>query len=452
LASGGRLGKGATSWAASLLGLAIVVALLAGFTSTARRSGIEIRVTPSTSLAEQPLDISVFGLDPDQQVTIAVRSTDANTDVWQASATFRSDTAGTVNVNQTAALSGSYTGTVPMGLIETMSPVNTTTGDLEYFWSPTHPLVFNVSATVNGRTVATTRFNRAGAAQGVRSHDQTISATGFYGQYWTPPPGTPRHPAILEFGGSEGGLDGQLLGGGLASAGYPTLDIAYFDEPGLPATLKDIPLRYFARALTWLSHQPQVNPQRLYVLGASRGSEAALLLGAHYPNLVYGVIANSPSDISFSSYPKEGSPAWTFNGKPVPYSHTFSSSTPTEDPAADIPVQHIRGPVFLDCGTDDQVWTSCAYAQAVQGRLAAAHDPDPHVLYEYDGGGHFVGDPIPYQPVSPTYNNTSEPEQGLTALADYLADAQLWPHLLTFLADPAAVSGTFITDVATPAA
>jgi hypothetical protein len=49
---------------------------------------------------------------------------------------------------------------------------------------------------------------------------------------------------VLEFGGSEGRLSGsgRLIGAALASAGYPTLDIAYFGEPGLPATLTDVPL------------------------------------------------------------------------------------------------------------------------------------------------------------------------------------------------------------------
>ena len=96
------------------------------------------------------------------------------------------------------------------------------------------------------------------------------------------------------------------------------LDLAYFGEPGLPATLKDIPLEYFARALRWLDRQPQVLKGHTYVMGASRGSEAALLLGAHYPTLVHGVIANSPSDVSFESFPRGGSAAWTLHGRPVP--------------------------------------------------------------------------------------------------------------------------------------
>ena len=107
---------------------------------------------------------------------------------------------------------------------------------------------------------------------------------------------------MLIFGGSEGDLGLPTPRCRSRFAGYPTLDIAYFDEPGLPSALRDIPLEYFARALRWLAHQPDVIANQLYVSGVSRGSEAALLLAVHYPKLVHGVIASSPSDLSFGSY------------------------------------------------------------------------------------------------------------------------------------------------------
>jgi pimeloyl-ACP methyl ester carboxylesterase len=46
-----------------------------------------------------------------------------------------------------------------------------------------------------------------------------------------------------------------------------------------------------------------VNPRRIRVMGSSRGGEPALLLGADYPQLVYGVIANTPADVAFCNLP-----------------------------------------------------------------------------------------------------------------------------------------------------
>jgi BAAT / Acyl-CoA thioester hydrolase C terminal len=195
-----------------------------------------------------------------------------------------------------------------MGLIDALKPTPGQAGlpsgqAPAYYWARSAPLRFQVRVTEDGSTVAAGAFSRAGAAPGVTASIESIAATGFYGQFWEPPEGTPPRPAVLEFGGSEGGLDGQLLGAALASAGYPTLDIAYFGEPGLPSELKDIPLEYFAGALRWLGRQPGVRANDMYVSGGSRGSEAALLLGAYYPALVHGVIASTPSDAALCSLP-----------------------------------------------------------------------------------------------------------------------------------------------------
>jgi dienelactone hydrolase len=402
--------------------------------------GVNVSVTPASSLFDRPVHIVVSGLDPDQTVTVGLRSADAFGHVWTSQAVFRPDSSGTVDLATTSAMSGSYLGVDPMGLVDALSSSQA----LLYYWNVSKPQRFQVSVTQNGSAVAATAFSRALATAGVTVSAESIAATGFFGQFWKPPPGSPPRPAVLEFGGSEGGLSGELFGAALASAGYPVLDIAYFDEPGLPAQLKDIALEYFAGALRWLARQPGVRANEMYVSGASRGSEAALLLGAYYPSLVHGVIASTPSDVALCSFPGCTGPAWTLHGKPLPYTRQIDSPAPTDNPAAVIPVQKIRGPVLLDCGTDDQVWFSCAYAQAIQRHLTAAGDRYAHVLYRYLGAGHSVNVLVPYEPDEANPN-----ADGDTPQADTDADARLWPDVLSFLADPARQTGTF-TAPATP--
>jgi dienelactone hydrolase len=403
-----------------------------------------VTVTPKASLADQPVHVVVRGLAPGQQVTIGLNSTDGKDVPWSSKAVFRSDSSGVVDLGTASAISGSYTGVNPMGLIEAMQPV--TAQSVRYIWSLRLGLSFQVTVTENGATVAAGAFTRALSAAGVTLTDETIAGTGFYGQFWPPPAGTAPHPAVLEFGGSGGGLGGQLVGAGLASAGYPTLDIAYFGEPGLPSTLKDIPLEYFEKALRWLARQPGVLPHEIYVSGVSRGSEAALLLGVYYPNLVHGVIASSPDDVSRCSYPGCTGAAWTLNGKPLPYT-TNLDTDPGSNPAV-IPVQKIRGPVLFDCGTDDNVWFSCNHAQYSYN--LAAGTPYPRVLYRYTGAGHDAGSLFPYQPVSSGLAASDAAGQGDTALANDDADARLWPELLGFLADPSAQTGVFTVDATPP--
>jgi dienelactone hydrolase len=422
--------------------IAFVQAGCGGSHAGAGRRGV-VRATPASGVFDEPVHIVITHVGADRELTVRLQSVDATGALFSAHATFRSNGPGEVDLASAPASGGGfYAGVDPMGLIDSMQPASG--GTALYRWNGAQPRRFVITVSEGRSLVASGGFTRRGSALGVSVRAESIAATGFYGQFWAPPPGTPRHPAILEFGGSEGGLHGQLIGAALASAGYPTLDIAYFGEPGLPATLTDVPLEYFARALRWLDRQPQVLKGQTYVMGGSRGSEAALLLGAHYPTLVHGVIANSPSDVSFGSFPRGGSAAWTLHGRPVPYTSASvisSANVPADDPAAAIPVAEIRGPVFLDCGTDDQVWASCAYALRIESHLTAARFAYPHVLYRYQGAGHYVNLLVPYQPGEIVADLAKPIGSGDTLLADANAHARLWPQLLGFLAHPARQTG-----------
>ena len=121
----------------------------------------------------------------------------------------------------------------------------------------------------------------------------------------------------------------------------------------------------------------------------------------YYPSLVHAVIGSVPSNAANCSYPSCAGPAWTLHGKPLPYTHDYDDPSPPDDPAAVIPDQRINGPVFLDCGEDDQAWTSCPYGQAIVNLLDDHHDQWPHVLYPYPEAGHGVGSLVPYEPYGP---------------------------------------------------
>ena len=239
---------------------------------------------------------------------------------------------------------------------------------------------------------------------------------------------------MLIIGGSQGGLSSPLLAAALAGHGYPALTIAYFDAPGLPASLSDIPLEYFAGALRWLRRQPQVDPAHVLTLGISFGSEAALLVGAHYPGLVHGVIAAVPSGVTTSPCPHCDYPVWTLHGRALPFTTQFNTPDPAGAAAAVIPVERIDGPVFLVCGGADQTWDSCGYARAIMSRLGAHHDRYPHELAAYPAAGHGVGYLVPYLPGAAV---TAPGDGGASPGANPSAIAAVWPRLLHFLAGPA---------------
>jgi len=312
-----------------------------------------------------------------------------------------------------------------MGLIWSMHALKADPAGA-YFWSGDTPLAFTLAVSAHGTQVASASFQREFSAGAIAETMESLTHDGFVGELWHPVNTAARRPAVLVLGGSEGGLPGGLLPALLASNGYPALGLAYFAEPGLPKTLSRVPLEYFAGALRWLARQPGVDPARIAVLGVSRGSEAAQLLGVYYPSLVHAVIASVPSNVAICSYPGCAGPAWTLHGHALPYTSETDTPSPADNPAAVIPDQRIQGPVFLDCGEADQTWTSCPYAQAILRLLDAHHDRWAHVLYAYPGAGHSVGALVPYEPTDPV----ADPDYA----TDQQARALLWPHLLAFLA------------------
>jgi dienelactone hydrolase len=221
----------------------------------------------------------------------------------------------------------------------------------------------------------------------------------------------------------------------LASHGFPTLVVAYYGGPGLPANLERIELEYFILPLRFLRSRPEVDRSRLVAFGTYRGSEAALLLGARYTDLVRGVIALAPSAVVNPAYDTTSqfniaAPAWTIGGEPLPRIHGFvGDPTPAgADRRAIIPVERIQGPVLTASARRDSDWTEWANATAIQTRLAAARFRYPHANADYLRAEYAVRAPVPGIALG----------EGRDALVDPGDDARarrdLWRRILRFLA------------------
>ena len=407
------------------LALAPTLAVMPACKSATAPARVSITLTGGVAESDQPFDLVVSGVDPGQALDLAMTSTDAHGVDWGSRATYAAGSSGKLDLATDAPHSGSYAGASGTGLLWSMQP---STAGARYFWRQADSLTFTVTATVAGTSVASTTFQRRFGARGFSSTSETLSAQGFVGTYYAPTFGG-AHTALLYLGGSEGGIPFGLPPEHLAADGYATLALAYFGEPGLPARLDDVPLEYFARALTWLGAQPGVDPAKLVVSGDSRGSEAALLLATEYPQLVHGVIASVPSNVAVCGY-RCSNPAWTFRGAPVPFTHQFDNPTPSDDAGAVIAVESAQAPMLLDCAGNDKVWTSCPYADAIVARLDAHAYTYPHELDEYPDAGHGLGGLLPYEPGLDLSAGTLA---GRTADANQRATQLLWPRVLTFL-------------------
>jgi pimeloyl-ACP methyl ester carboxylesterase len=329
-------------------------------------------VTPASALADVPVSVTVTGLPAGARTTVTATATDTSGVPWQSSADFRAGSDGKVSLAQKP-LSG-YPSADPMALFLLMTP---TRGSAAFF-AGGRTLDVTLRASVDGKVVAQAVAHRRGPEDlGVRQRDLRPATDGVYGTLFLPADTSTRRPALVVFGGSEGGVNTGPAAALLAANGFPALALAYFKEPGLPTTLTDVPLEYFARALRLLRTQPGVDPDHLLVQGTSRGGEAALLIGATYPELVHGVVAGVPSS-RVGPTPNGSTPAWTLHGRPLP-------------PGQEIPVERIHGPVLMNCGEQDGVWPSCIFVDTVNFRLRQHHFRYPVTALKYPDGGHFVG-------------------------------------------------------------
>ncbi|MET7988798.1 acyl-CoA thioesterase/bile acid-CoA:amino acid N-acyltransferase family protein [Streptomyces sp. NPDC005281] len=334
---------------------------------------------------DEPVHPLISGLSPGQEVTITSRAVDRQHVAWRGRATFRANAHGRVVLDTAHPASGTYQSPDGMGLFWSMAPASGDP-DVASFVPPTsreHTYRVTLTATADGHQLASRTVTREWFGSGVTSKKLTVAADKVAGTLYLPAPGTPRHPAVLVFGGSEGGNSTTATAALLASHGYPALSLAYFNLPGLPHSLEKIPLEYFASAARLLAARPEVDSRHILAMSYSRGSEAALLLANDYPALIHGAVVYAPSARVNSGFPDYGAFAWTKGGKPV-----------AEKP---IPLTHVSGPVLAIAGANDLLWKSPQWARQIVQELDAVSDQYPHKALIYPDAGHGVGT-FPYLP------------------------------------------------------
>jgi len=370
-------------------------------TGSSAPESVRVTVLPVKALLDAPFGIRVTGLGSRQRMTVEVAEVGFGGRTLAVSRRVQADRKGVVDLPRS-------------NLLALVSPRDGSSDGA----NPRFTRNLHIDVLASGQRLASVTAVRFVTSRSVTIVDQRPAKSGFYGEYFRPS-ATSSHAAVVLVGGSEGGLPNGYAAGLLASHGYPVLALAYFGVPGLPPQLQRIPLEYFQRAISWLAKQPEVDPKRISLIGSSRGGEAALLIGATYPQLVRAVAAYVPSDRVYPSPTNPGMPAWTLSRKPVA--------------SALIAVEKISGPVFLVGGGDDQLWPSSSFVSNVAKRIRDHGRRDVTAL-NYAHAGHGAGAIAPNLPTTPTINT----RYGLlvfggTPSADAAARADSWPKLLRFL-------------------
>jgi dienelactone hydrolase len=406
-------------------------------------------------MVDVPVRITVSDLTPGQLFRISATSRTSNDRALISYAVFRADNAGGIDLSTAKPLEGTYSKPDPMGLFWSMSPQPVPVEiwnllKLPPFYPPEPWTVhLEVAPEKGGIALATLKLVRLYAAPNLRTVE--LHEAGLVGKLMLPSRGDQnnRIPAVILLGGSEGGLD-EARATLLASHGYAALTLAYFGVEGVPSELVNIPVEYPLHAVKWLQARPEIDGARIAVIGGSRGAELALLAAAQSPEIKC-VIAMSPSNVVWPGIPRSPNPravpAWTYEGKPLPflsakvppelmqefyakgplhsslYDYLFSDHDAVQQ--ATIRVERIRGSVLLISGAEDRVWGSPIMAQKIMERAMQFNRADSFTNLSYDGAGHNIREP--YRPTH------GQARLGGTAEAHARAEEDSWQKMLAFL-------------------
>jgi dienelactone hydrolase len=439
-------------------------------------------ISPNPAFVDEDVRVCVRELAASGLISIQAATEDDQGRRWSSLGRFRADSAGVIDTSQHESLGGGYLGVAPMGLFWSMeSAAASADGNSGFAKSSTAPDGVEFEAVLDDGVIARGSLTRNFLAPGTATRDLKIpseaegagagsgSAAGAgeatVGRLFIPP-GRGPHPVVIVLSGSGGGFDLDKAAV-LSRHGFATLALAYFGIAPLPTWLHRIPLEYFEAALSWLFAQPEIDSERVGILGVSRGAELALLLGSTFPQ-IHAIVAYAPSSVAWAASGRdkvtgEIIPCWTWRGKPVPFAplplrgfmwrsafpvvalkrpvmfrNLFRAGLRNREAVerAAIPVEKIRGPILLISSGDDHLWPAAEMSEAIVARLKRKGNAHAAEHLHFADAGHMLR--YPHLPVTARDSRNKHLRGarfsfGGTPSADAEAQTQAWRRAIGFL-------------------
>ncbi len=218
-----------------------------------------------------------------------------------------------------------------------------------------------------------------------------------------------KQPLIVGLGGSEGGNAWASdywkdTRDKFIKQGCAFLALGYFKSKGAPDTLNKIEIDKVHDAITLAAQNPNIDKNKIAIVGGLRGADLALLLGSYFKDIkcVVGIV---PSHAAFPGHTNHFSTsAWSFKGKELPFVPVNEESVPflmkrdlrgafeamLKDTVAEqkalIKVEHINGPVLLLSATKDEICPSGPMSEKMMARLKANKFPFTYQHISIEGG------------------------------------------------------------------
>lgn len=409
-------------------------------------------IKQKSDLYHKPVDIQAINLPPGKEVKFTLNATDAKNHKWHSEAFYISNSEGKIDLSEDKSVKGSYLGKRPMGLFWSMK-------SKDYHQTATHKgFTATISISIDGKILDEKTIYRKSTRELDKLKISLLQKRDTIIADYYVPESKEKLPAIIFIGGSGGGFR-QERASLYASEGYAVLNLKYFRHEKLPKGIIEIPLEYVEKAFNWLSVQPEIDKNKIGIIGRSRGSELAMLYASEFAGLQF-VIAQVPSNVVWFGWEDEKS-SWSYKGKPYTYAEYSSADSERIEKEmktkgvqyhdgpkflsafknkemiknAGIKVENIKCPILFISGKDDMVWPSAMMSEKMMQRLRENNFQYEFSHLSYDNAGHNFGGGgqgcgIPFLPPE-DYSKSSA--RGGTDEGNALAAIHSWNEILKFL-------------------
>ncbi|XP_077565588.1 acyl-coenzyme A thioesterase 1 [Stigmatopora nigra] len=367
---------------------------------------IRLKILPSVRcLFDKLVQLKVEGLAPHKPVELRTRLVDDKGVVFKASAQYKADEKGLVDVSSAPSLSGSYTGVEPMGLWWSMVPDTPHKRIVKKnVLSPTL-VEIAVHNGVTGEMLASETNEREYMTEGMRRipvKEGRVRGVLFI------PPGKGPFPGIIDLYILGGGLNEQRASL-LANKGFVVLALAYYAYQDLPKNPKNLDLEYFEEAVNFLQKHPEVRGPGIGVISMSHSGALALSMASFFSGIAATVCINGCSgntviplhykDIVFPPLPPvywkvKIRKSWLIDIRDV-----TADPTVKKNRASLIPIERANCHFLFAVAEDDRNWRSAFFAEQAASILKS-HGKESYEVVCYPKAGHFLE--VPHMPFCPS--------------------------------------------------
>lgn len=369
-------------------------------------SQIRLKILPSVRcFFDKLVQVKVEGLAPHKPVELRSKLVDDRGVIFKASARYKADEIGQVDVSRAPSLGGSYTGVEPMGLFWSLAPETPHSKLLKK--NVLSPALVEIEA-LNGETgelLASETNERGFMTEGMKRipvQEGRIRGVLFI------PPGKGPFPGIVDLYTYGGGL-AEPRASLLANKGYVVLALAYQRYQDLPKKPKKLDLEYFEEAVTYLRKQPQVKGPGIGIISISHSGGLALSMSSFLSGIsatvcINGCIGNTVlplhyKDIVFPPLIPEIENVQITDSGLIDIRDALPHTSLEEHRASLFPIERASCQFLFAVSEDDHNWNSAVFAKHAAATLRS-HGKESFKVITYPKAGHFLE--VPHMPYCPS--------------------------------------------------